>query len=73
MTYSTLNRNIDNYSKFKENFIRVLDILEDILLKKRKIRKNHSPYMAKVLRKAIVKKTQHKTKYVKTKTQKDYG
>ena len=29
--------------------------------------------MTKVLRKATVKKTQHKTKYVKTKTQKDYG
>ena len=38
-----------------------------------KIRKNHSPYMTKVLRKTIVKRTQRQTKYFKYQTEKDYA
>ena len=38
-------------------------------LKKKLLRANHAPYITKTLRKAIIRRSQLETKYLKTKTQ----
>ena len=38
-------------------------------LKKKLLRANHAPYITKALRKAIIRRSQLETKYLKTKTQ----
>ena len=40
-------------------------------LKKKLLRANHAPYITKTLRKAIMRRSQLETKYLKTKTQTD--
>ena len=40
-------------------------------LRKKLLRANHAPYITKTLRKAIMRRSQLETKYLKTKTQTD--
>ena len=54
-----LSEGISNYESFKTTFIEVL------------LRANHPPYITKTLRKAIMRRSQLETKYLKTKTQTD--
>ena len=41
-------------------------------LKKKLLRANHAPYITKTLRKAIMRRSQLETKYLKSKTQTDF-
>ena len=41
------------------------------LLRKKFLRANHAPYITKTLRKAIMRRSQLETKYLKTKTRTD--
>ena len=52
-----LSEGISNYESFKTTFIEVL------------LRANHSPYITKTLRKAIMRRSQLETKHLKSKTQ----
>ena len=58
-----------NWDTFENNFLKVLD--KHAPLKKKTIRANHAPYMTKLLRKAIMKRTQLANKYHKTRTETD--
>ena len=60
----------DTYESFEELFLKVLD--SQAPLKKKTIRANHAPYITKVLRKAIMKRSQLKSKYYKTKCENDF-
>ena len=55
-----LSEGISNYESFKTTFIEVL------------LRANHPPYITKTLRKAIMRRSQLETKYLKTKTQTNF-
>ena len=41
-------------------------------LRKKVLRANHAPYITETLRKAIMRRSQLQTKYLKTKTQTDF-
>ena len=58
---------ISNYESFKITFIEVLN--KHAPLRKKFLRFNHAPYIAKTLRKVIMHRSQPETKYLKTKTQ----
>ena len=63
-----------DWSKFKNNRNEQLSI--EVLnkhapLRKKLLRTNHAPYITKTLRKAIMRRSQLETKYLKTKTQTD--
>ena len=58
----TSNR-IYEYGVYERIFLSVLD--EHAPLKKKTIRANHAPYLTKPLRKAIMKRSELKTKYYK--------
>ena len=64
-----LSEGISNYESFETTFIEVLN--KHAPLRKKFLRANHAPYITKTLRKAIMRRSQLETKYLKTKTQKD--
>ena len=57
---------IDKYETFEEEFLKVLN--KHAPLKKKFIRANHTPYMTKNLRKAIIKRSQLENKYISNST-----
>ena len=57
---------MNNYETFDSEFLNVLNI--DTPLKKKVIRANHVPYMTKSLRKAIMKRSQLESKYLRNST-----
>ena len=61
-----LEENIGDYDIFEKTFIELLDKYAPI--KRKLLRANHAPYMTKTLRKAIMRRSQLETKYLKTKT-----
>ena len=61
-----LNQQINEYRHFKQIFLEVLNAHAPI--KRKLLRANHVPYMAKTLRKAIMKTSELEGKYVKNET-----
>ena len=61
-----LNQQINEYKHFEQIFLEILNIHAPI--KKKLLRANHVPYMTKALRKAIMKRSELESKYVKNKT-----
>ena len=61
-----LNQQINEYKHFQQIFLEILNIHAPI--KKKQLRANHVPYMTKALRKAIMKRSELESKYVKNKT-----
>ena len=64
-----LSEGISNYESFETTFIEVLN--KHAPLRKKLLRANHAPYITKTLRKAIMRRSQLETKYLKTKAQTD--
>ena len=62
-----LSEGISNYESFESTFIEVLN--KHAPLKKKLLRAYHTPYITKTLRKAIMRRSQLETKYLKIKTQ----
>ena len=60
---------MSNYESFETTFIEVLN--KHFSLKKELLSANHAPYITKTLRKAIMRRSQLETKYVKAKSQTD--
>ena len=61
-----LNKQINEYRHFKQIFLEVLNA--HVPIKRKLLRANHVPYMAKALRKAIMKTSELEGKYVKNET-----
>ena len=61
-----LNQQINEYKYFGQIYLEILNIHTPI--KKKLLRANHVPYMTKALRKAIMKRSELESKYVKNKT-----
>ena len=61
-----LNQQVNEYKHFEQIFLEILNIHAPI--KKKLLRANHVPYMTKALRKAIMKRSELESKYVKNKT-----
>ena len=61
-----LNQLINEYKHFKQIFLEVLNTHAPI--KRKLLRADHVPYMTKALRKAIMKRSELESKYVKNKT-----
>ena len=59
-----LNQQLNEYKHFQQTFLEILDIHAPI----KKLRCNCVPYMTKTLRKAIMKRSELESKYVKNKT-----
>ena len=59
-------QSVNNYETFESEFLNVLNI--NAPLKKKVIRANHVPYMTKSLRKAIMKRSQLESKYLRNST-----
>ena len=64
-----LSEGISNYESFQTTFTEVLN--KRAPLRKKFFRANHALYITKTLRKAIKRRSQLETKYLKTKTQTD--
>ena len=64
-----MSEGICNYESFKTYFTEALK--KHAPLRKKFLRANHSSYITKTLRKAIMRRSQLETKYLKTKTQTD--
>ena len=62
-----LSKVISNYESFENTFIEVLN--KHAPLREKFLRANHAPYITKTLRKAIMRRSQLETKYLKSKTQ----
>ena len=62
-----LSEGISNYESFETTVIEVLN--KHAPLRKELLRANHAPFITKTLRKAIMRRSQLETKYLKTKTQ----
>ena len=62
-----LKGNINGYQSFEKKFIEILG--NQAPIKRKVVRANHATYMTKVLRKAIMKRSELKTKYMKKNTQ----
>ena len=60
------NQQINEYKHFEQIFLEIVNINAPI--KKKLLRANHVPYMTKALRKAIMKRSELESKYVKNKT-----
>ena len=60
-----LNQQVNDYKHFEQIFLEVLNTHAPI--KKQLLRANHVPYMTKALRKAIMKRSEFESKYVKNK------
>ena len=65
-TFKTSN---NNYGAFEDIFLKVLE--KHAPLKTKILRGNHVPYMNKVLRKAMMRRTQLQNKFYKTRTHED--
>ena len=63
-----LSEGISNNESFETTFTEVLNKHAPL---KKVFRANHAPYITKTLRKAIMRRSQLETKYLKTKTQTD--
>ena len=61
-----LNQQINEYKHFEQIFLEVLNTHAP--RKRNLLRTSHAPYMAKSLRKAIMKRSELESKYVKNKT-----
>ena len=61
-----LNQQINEYKHFEQIFLEVLNTHAP--RKRNLLRASHVPYMAKALRKAIMKRSELESKYVKNKT-----
>ena len=61
-----LNQQINEYKHFQQIFLEILNIHASI--KKKLLGANHAPYMTKALKKAVMKRSELETKYVKNKT-----
>ena len=59
-------KSVNNYKNFEEIFLKTLE--KHAPLKRKQLRANNAPYMTKTLRKAIMKRSELKTKYLKQKT-----
>ena len=70
MKITIKNEAIECYSEFEEVFVDILN--EHTPFKKKFLRVNYAPYMTKRLRKAIVKRSELKSKYLKFKTQESF-
>ena len=57
------SNSVDNYKSFEEIFLQTLN--KHAPVKQKTVRGTHAPYMTKVLRKAIMKRSELKTKYYK--------
>ena len=64
------NESIECYSYFEKVFVDILD--EHALFKKEFLRANYVPYITKRLRKAIMKRSELKSKYLKIQTQESF-
>ena len=64
------NEPIECYSEFKKVFVDILN--EHNTFKKKFLRVNYAPYMTERLKKAIVKRFELKSKYLKFKTQEPF-
>ena len=64
-----LSESISNYESFETTFNVVLN--KHALLRKKLLRAYQAPYVPKILRKAIMRRSQLQTKCLKTKTQTD--
>ena len=56
----------NSYDDFENKFMEVIN--KHIPLKRKLLRANHAPYMTKLLRKAIMRRSQLETRYLKNKT-----
>ena len=65
-----LNQQINEYKHFEQIFLETLNVHAPI--KKKLLRANHVPYMTKALRKAIMKRSELESKYVKNKTNENF-
>ena len=65
-----LSEGISNYESFETTFIEVLN--KHAPLKKKLLRANHAPYITKTLRKAIMRRSQLETKYLKKRERRKY-
>ena len=61
-----VDKNIINYKVFEDSFIQTLNKYAPI--KQKIVRGNHKPFMSKMLRKAIMKRTMLESKFLKYKT-----
>ena len=61
-----LNQQINEYKHFEQIFLETLNVHAPI--KKKLLRANHVPYMTKALRKAIMKRSELESKYLKNRT-----
>ena len=66
---NTLHKNIIEYKDFEKGFLKVLD--KQAPLKKKIVRANQAPYMTKLLRKAMMKRSELETKFHKTRSIED--
>ena len=64
-----LSAGITNYKSFETTFTELLN--KHSPLRKIFLRANHAPYLTKILKKAIMYRSQRETKYLKTKPQTD--
>ena len=62
-------KNINEYRDFENIFLEILE--KHAPIKKKFIRANHAPYMTKVLRKAMMKRSELETKFYRSKTLSD--
>ena len=65
-----LSEGISNYESFETTFIEVLN--KHAPLRKKLLRANHAPYITKTLRKAIMRRSQLETKYLKKRERRKY-
>ena len=63
LTHELQNIKNSSYSQFEKSFLTVLD--NHVPLKKRQPNFNHSPFMTKALRKAVMTRSRHKNIYNK--------
>ena len=61
---------IKDYGLFENTFLEILNLHAPV--KKKFLRANHAPYMTKALRKAIMKRSELKSKYFKNQTVHDF-
>ena len=64
------NESTECYSDFENFFVDILN--EHVSFKKKFLRANHAPYVTKGLRKAIMRRPELKSKYLKLQTQESF-
>lgn len=70
LTDALLEYNVPSYEGFEKIFLSVLN--KHAPIKNKTLRANHVPYMTKALRKAIMRRSELKTKYLKSNTVKSF-